>query len=102
MGEIIPIAIGITVVLVVIVLALIKVQYSRRVVVKPLDEEELVNRVRVKISAEQAHVLAQKLDAAAAGVESGGAEALVDYNDEPSNRIIRFNIGKRAALKGNA
>ena len=90
MGEIMPYAILALVVLAALVFSVAKLS-SRKVVVKPPEEEDLVCRVKFKMSPHEAAEFAAKLSDAASKAASQGAVS-VDQYEKGSDRLLRVEI----------
>ena len=93
MGEVMPIVVAGFVVLVVLGLVMAKVQLNKRAVVRPLDQEDMVERVKIRLTGELAVKLAEKLTAANATVLEDG-KAIVDIYEPSTDRLIRFEVDK--------
>lgn len=91
MGEIIPYAVLALLILFVLVLSLAKIA-SRKVVVKPIEEEDMVCRVKIKITSEDAKELASKLSDAAVNSSNNSSSVMIEQYDKKSDRLLRFEI----------
>lgn len=87
MGEIIPYAVLALLILAVLVFSLAKMA-SRKVVIKPIEEEDMVCRVKIKMSSEDAKLLAAKLSDAV----MSNSTVMVEQYEKESDRLLRFEI----------
>jgi hypothetical protein len=92
MGEVMPILVVGFVVLVVMVLIMAKAQFNRRAVVKPLEQEDMVERVKIRLTGEAAKVLAKKLVEANDMAFSEKRMVIADIYEPGTDRLIRFEV----------
>jgi hypothetical protein len=102
MGEVMPLLIGGFVILVILVLLVAKAQFNRKVVVKPLEQEDMVERVKIHLTGELAKRLAAKLVEANNTAFSEKRLAVVDIYEPGTDRLIRFEVekGEKPEKKG--
>jgi hypothetical protein len=91
MGELFPIILVAAMVLIVVATLMAKASIHGKQVVRPLEQEEIVIRIKISLDSVRAQMLGQKL--ADAGCESWDKREIVDvdFNDS-DDRIIRFTI----------
>ena len=93
MGEIIPFLAMALFVLAVLGLFLLKGSFNKKVVVKPLEEEDLVERVKIPLKDTEAEELAGKLMAAAKNAVDSGIPILVtSYLEGRTDRMVQFEV----------
>ena len=95
MGEVMPVVVAGMVVLVLVAAVMAKTQLLRRAVVRPLDQEDMVQRVKVRLSAEQAEGLAGKLVKAAGEAREAGKKGSYVEVYEGAGRLVRFEVEER-------
>ncbi len=91
MGELIPLIVVLSVVLVIVAAIMFKNTLKGKQVVRPIAEEELVERYKINIDAMRVQVLAKELEDAGRKSCDESRTVLVDYNDT-EDRIIRFIV----------
>ena len=90
MGEVMPLLIVGFAILVIIVIVMAKAQANRKVVMKPIDQEDMVERIKIKLTGYKAICLAQNI--LRANDESAeGKEGIVEIYDG-NGRLFRFEI----------
>lgn len=87
MGEVMPILVAGLIVLVVLVAVMAKTQLNRNAVVKPMDQEDMVERVKIRLTAEDIKTLSKKLALAA---DNNNVVELYDA----TGRLFRFEVVK--------
>lgn len=94
MGEVMPVVIAGFVILVIIAIVMAKAQLNRKAVVRPLDQEDMVERVKIHLTGELAKKLAEKLVAANDTAFSEKKMVVVDIYEPGTDRLIRFEVEK--------
>jgi Mg2+/citrate symporter len=94
MGEVMPVIIAGFVVLIIIAIVMAKSQLNKKAVVKPLDQEDMVERVKIHLTGELAKSLAAKLVAANEEAYREKRMVLVDIYEPGMDRLIRFEVDK--------
>ena len=92
MGEIMPILISGLVVLGLVVLFLARLHLNKKAVVKPMDQEDMVERIKMRLTSEIARTLSQQL---ADAVETSSREhrtVVVDIYEPKTDRLLRFEV----------
>lgn len=84
MGELFPIVIAL-----IAVLAIVAVLAYKSNMLKPSDEQDVVTRYKVGFSGKKAKEIA---DAMLAAVESKEPDQVVEFYEEGTGRLIRFEI----------
>lgn len=91
MGELIPLVVVLSCILVIVVAIMLKSTIRGKQVVRPINQEELVERYKINIDAIRVQVLARELENAGTKSCDEKRTVIVDYNDT-EDRIIRFII----------
>ena len=91
MGEIIPFLILALAVLFIIGAILMKMTFNRKVVVKPMEQEDLVERVKIPLTSKEAKVLSARLDLAS-DVACGSKVLVATYLDGRTDRMVEFEV----------
>jgi hypothetical protein len=100
MGEVMPVVVAGFVILVIMVMMMAKVQFNKKVVHKPLEQEDMVERVKIHLTGFMAKSLAAKLVAAnAEACASKGMVSVEIYEQVTNGRLIRFEVkdGEKSA-----
>ena len=93
MGEIIPFMILALVVLAIIGAFLMRMAFNRKVVVKPVDQEDLVDRIKIQLKDTEVTDLVGKLNAASNNAVASGIPVLVThYLDGGTDRMVQFEV----------
>lgn len=90
-GELIPFL-----ALIAIILAVVAALYARKImdrkqVVKSIDEMDMVERVKIPLTAKQVEILSKKLSVASEEATASKKPVILDHLDT-DDRIIRFTI----------
>jgi len=92
MGELMPFLICGFVVLLIVVGVIAK-NGSRKAVVKPIEQTDLVERVKIRLNHNDAFVLRTNLDHALADIGNDNDKTfIVDHYEKETDRLIRFEI----------
>ena len=94
MGEVMPAVIAGFAILVIVAIVMAKTQLNRKAVVKPLDQEDMVERVKIRLTGELARKLAEKLVSANDAAYSERKTVVVDIYEPGTDRLIRFEVEK--------
>ena len=92
MSEIMPILIAGLVVLGLMVLFLARMQLNKKAVVKPMDQEDMVERIKMHLTSELALTLSRQLAEAAATCSSEHRTVVVDIYEPKTDRLLRFEV----------
>ena len=92
MGEVMPLVIAGFIILVIIVAVIAKSQFNKKAVVKPLDQEDMVERVKIRLTGELAKNLAERLSAAGVTAHDHKTMVVVDVYEPGTDRLIRFEV----------
>lgn len=91
MRELIPIVIAILAILVVVSAIYLRRSLSLRQVVRPVEDMDMVERIKVSLSAEQVQKLVARLEGAVQEAEHARKPVNLDLPDT-NDRIIRFIV----------
>lgn len=94
MGEVMPIVVAGFVILIIIAVVMAKSQLNKKAVVKPLDQEDMVERIKIHLTGELAKTLAGKLVAANDEAYTEKKAVVVDIYESTTDRLIRFEVDK--------
>ena len=102
MGEVWPLIVGGFVILTLIVITMMKYQLNRKSVVKDSDQEDMVERVKIRLTGILALKLANKLAEANIEAYTEGKTVIVDMYEPGTDRLIRFEVekGEKPEKKG--
>ena len=92
MGEVMPILIAGLVVLGLIVLLLARMQLNKKAVVKPMDQEDMVERIKMRLTSELALSLSKQLAEAGATANNEHRAVVVDIYEPKTDRLLRFEV----------
>lgn len=92
MGELSPLLMVALAVLAIIMIVVGKTQLSRRGVVRPLDQEDRVTRVRMRLSGPDAKRLGNALLAAEREAYTTHRSAVVEQYEGYTERLLRFEV----------
>ena len=92
MGEIMPILISGLVVLGLVVLFLARLHLNKKAVVKPMDQEDMVERIKMRLTQELAHTLSKLLAEAAETASKENRQVVVDVYEPKTDRLLRFEV----------
>ena len=93
MGEVVPVLLGLLGVLIIVVAVLSRNSMRGRLVVKRLDQEDRVERVKIHLKSDEALALSKELAEAAELAKSDRADKVIEhYEFGRDDRLIRFEI----------
>ncbi len=92
MSEIMPILIAGLVVLGLVVLFLARMQLNKKAVVKPMDQEDMVERIKMRLTGELAQTLSKQLAEAGETTCKERRMVVVDIYEPKTDRLLRFEV----------
>jgi hypothetical protein len=92
MSEIFPVLIVGLVLLAIVVAVMAKMQLNKKAVVKPMDQEDLVERIKMRLTADLARALARQLAEASDTALQAHQPVVVDIYEPKTDRLLRFEV----------
>ena len=92
MGEVMPILIAALVVLGLVVLIFARLQLNKKTVTKPMEQEDLVERIKMRLTCELAQTLSRQLAEASTTAQQNQRPVVVDIYEPKTDRLLRFEV----------
>ena len=93
MGEVMPFVVLVLAILVVTVAAIMKMGLNKRAVVRPLSEEDMVQRIKIRLDVTEAKLLSEELAAASEEAAKSKKTVTVDRYETATGRLMQVNVG---------
>ena len=92
MGEVMPILIAGLVLMGLVVIFIAKMQLNKKAVVKPMDQEDMVERIKMRLTGETARTLSKQLAEAGETACREHQKVVVDFYEPKTDRLLRFEV----------